>query len=352
MNLLLLEAEQRAEKVQEEIDTVYFGGGTPSLIPPEQLRCLARGIRSIFPTALTLEWTAEANPGTLTPSWLETARAEGINRVSLGIQAFQDRLLRVLGRIHTASEADTSFWMVRNAGFDNISLDLMFGLPGQINADWKETLSHALSLAPTHLSAYGLIPEEGTPMKADLDAGRLSLPDPDMERQMYDTLKNKTGEAGFVQYEISNFSLPGYECRHNMGYWRQVPYLGLGVSAASMTGLRLGADGLRYTRETNPRSLADYARLIQDGEIALREKESVSPAEARFETMMLGLRMTEGVSEKRFHALHGVSLDACYGEKLRAFQARGLLEHANERWFLTARGMDIQNAILVDLMED
>lgn len=331
------------------METVFLGGGTPSLLPPEELHRLLSGLRAVFDIAPDAEFTSEANPGTLTPAWLDAAVAGGVNRLSLGMQAYQPSLLETLGRIHDFSQVEASVSMARAAGMHNLSLDLMFGLPGQTAAMWRETLDAALSLSPTHLSCYGLIPEEGTPLKRDLDAGILSLPEEEAERQMYDDTLTILGRHGFEQYEISNFALPGYACRHNLGYWRQVPYLGLGASAASCMDER---DGSAYVRSSNPPGLRDYLDMVQRDDWQARTVEPISPSDAIFETMMLGLRTTRGVSEEAFQRMHGQSLDAVYGERLRMLAAQGLLRHADGCWRLTRRGMDVQNSVLVTLMDD
>ncbi len=336
------EAERRAAEIgPQPAETVYVGGGTPSILPPELTERLLRNVFRFFPPAEGAEFTVEANPGTLTRAWLDAVRKAGCSRLSMGLQAAQPSVLKTLGRIHSARQAADSVKLARAAGFEDLNLDLMFGIPGQTLADWRETLDFALSLGPTHLSCYGLIPEEGTPLKADLDAGRLALPDEETERRMYDEALRTLAEAGFIRYEISNFALPGHECRHNIGYWTRVPYLGLGLSAASL--LR-SPDG-EERRETNPATLAAYARMQP------RETETVDRREAQFETLMLGLRMTRGVSERDYAAAFGEPIGLRYGPRLESLRRGGLLEHAEGRWFLTRRGMDVMNAALVELMD-
>lgn len=332
------------------IETIFLGGGTPSTLPPELLDSLLVGLRQFFPFDAVKEFTTEANPGTLTHDWLMVARKHGVNRLSLGMQAAQPALLKQLGRIHTTAQVAEAVALSRDAGITNISLDLMFGLPGQTMRDWQESLDTALSLQPNHLSCYGLIPEEGTPLFADLEAGRLSLPDEEEERAMYDNTLRRLSSAGFVQYEISNFARPGYACQHNLGYWRQVHYIGFGASASSM--LPTNDPSFAYIRQTNPPNIADYLQMVHAGDWHRRETESITPKEARFETMMLGLRTTQGVSETTFAQMHGQSLSACYGEKLEAQQHLGLVEHVNGLWRLTRKGMDVQNSVLVALMDD
>ena len=348
--LLLKEASARLAEAEEPIRTVYIGGGTPSLLPPAVFRRLADGLRCIFGFDSVTEFTSEANPGTVTGEWLSAAVDSGVNRLSFGMQACQDRLLCMLGRIHRFSDVSESVRLARASGIGNISIDLMFGIPGQTSRDWKETLRAALSLCPEHISAYGLIPEEGTPLFEDLRNGRLTPPDPDEERAMYGDAVSILGAHGFCRYEISNFAKDGYECRHNIGYWTQVPYIGLGLSAASMISVRTGPDGMSCVRSTNPSDPEAYSRLV-DSDRASLPAEVIGPRESRFETMMLGLRMNAGVSSKSFRSLHGIALEECYGSRLEELVRRGLLCCEDGCWRLTERGFDIQNSVLVELMD-
>ena len=351
IDAVLTEAAWEADTLAHPVmDTIFLGGGTPSLVPPEELTRLLRGLAALFPFANNVEFTTEANPGTVTQPWLSAAIACGINRLSLGMQALQPHLLQTLGSIHDFRQVEQSVHLAQAAGLRNLNLDLMFGLPGQTMEDWLATLDAACSLSPTHLSCYGLIPEDGTPLKNDLDMGILTLPDVDKERAMYDAAITCLAKLGFEQYEISNFALPGHACRHNLGYWRQTPYLGLGASASSM----LCTDDARYSyiRRTNPASLANYFRMVKERHYALREEAPVSPADAQFETLMLGLRTTRGVQETAYRQMHGAPLSARYGRTLERLAAQGLLMHENGWWRLTRRGMDVQNAVLVELMED
>ena len=348
---VLSEAAARAESLgTHQVETVYLGGGTPSILPPSLLRRLMEGVFALFRPVRGAEISCEANPGTLTEEWLREAASLGVNRLSLGMQAAQPKLLRTLGRIHSHQQVAQSVAMARAAGIGNLNLDLMFGVPGQQMNDWTESLEAALALAPEHLSCYGLIPEEGTPLKAELDSGMLTLPSEELEREMYTRCQQLLAKRGFRQYEISNFALPGRECRHNLGYWRQVPYLGLGVAAASM--LPGGGSGCVYRRQTNPDRLDPYLRMVENSVWTEREEERIGPAEARFETLMLSLRTTEGVSDAAFLAMHRRTLDSCCGHRLSSLVQRGLLEHCGDCWRLTVRGMDIMNCVLVELMEE
>ncbi len=347
VDALLREADVMAVNAKNTpIQTVFIGGGTPSTLPAPLLKKLLNGLRERFLLPAGIEFTSEANPGTLTPEWLEAALSGGIDRLSLGMQAFQPELLRTLGRIHTYEDVAHSVQLARQMGVSNLSVDLMFGLPGQTPDMWRETLNAAISLGVEHLSCYGLIPEDGTPLKRDLDAGLLTFPDEDDERRMYDDALHILSEHGFEQYEISNFAKPGRACQHNIGYWTRVPYIGLGASAASFLPTRSG--GLRLT---NPAVIRDYIAMVDAHAWRRRDRTSLMPEDARFETLMLGLRMTQGVSETAFAVMHGLSLDAYCGETLRQQEQRGLLVHRDGFWALTRRGMDVQNAILVEILE-
>lgn len=346
--LLQEAAAQSAQYGHQVVESAFIGGGTPSLLPPQLMKKLLVGLRDFFDFPADMEFTSEANPGTLTEAWLCAAIDGGVNRLSIGMQALQPALLRLLGRIHDFDQVVASVSMARNAGISNVNLDLMFGLPGQTTSMWRDTLDAAMDLRPEHLSCYGLIPEDGTPLKDDLDAKRLVLPDEDDERRMYDDSLRLLAERGYEQYEISNFALPGYACRHNMGYWRQRPYLGLGVSAASCM-----PDGIEcaYNRLANPSDLHEYLVMIDKHEWNQRIATPVSREEARFETMMLGLRTTQGVSESGFLTMHGISLRECYGQQLNALVNRGLIAWQDGHYRLTRRGMDVQNAVLIELMD-
>ena len=349
---LLDETKVRREEFREPVNTVFIGGGTPSLLSPDQFQKLVTGIRQYVSIDPHAEFSVEANPGTLTDEFVEKAAELGANRFSIGMQAFQELLLKRLGRIHTFTEVVESVQLIKKQGLQNINLDLIFGIPGQSLSDWKETLDRAISLDPTHISAYGLIPEEGTPLFSSIQKGQYFLPEQEEEREMYDFAIRKLKEKGYLQYEISNFAKKGFECRHNIGYWTQVPYVGLGLSAASMAVMDKSDKGMTCIRRKNPDHMQDYWRMICQQKDDIAEFEKIGSNEARFETMMLALRMNRGISEERFFTLHGISIDACYGRKLTEMQGKGLLKHENGSWFLTRKGMDIQNTVLVELMDE
>lgn len=331
---LLEEAKQKA-RADFRIATLYIGGGTPSLLPVPLMERLLSSIRKLFTFQPDAECTCECNPGAVSPSFFQMLRQNGINRLSFGAQASQPHALTLLGRIHSWDDVIHSVGTAKAAGFSNINLDLMLGLPGQTLDEVNETLDKALALSPMHLSCYGLIVEEGTKMHAMVECGKWQLPGEDTERAMYELCRRKLAECGMQQYEISNFALPGYACRHNTDCWKRKEYLGLGAAACGF---------LNETRFQNPASLDDYLAGIPP------EITPIFPEDARFESIMLGLRMMEGVSEEAFFRMHGVSLRAAYGRQLQKSLDDGLVVIENGYLRLTRRGMDVQNMILVELL--
>lgn len=318
-------------------DTVYIGGGTPSVLPAALMERVIGTLRAHMDIAPDAEMSCEMNPGTVTEDFAACMRQGGFGRVSMGMQAAQNRLLRALDRVHTAADVAASTDILRRVGFENLNLDLMLGLPGQTVRDVEESLDFALSLplTPSHMSCYGLIVEPETRLAAWLDEGKMTLPDGEAERDMYETCRERLAQEGIFQYEISNFARPGYACRHNVNVWRRREYIGFGCGACGM---------MDNVRRTNPRRLSDYLRG------APPETESISPGDARFESVMLGLRLTEGISAADFQAMHGVSLEEAFGKKWKKPVREGLLTWDGEYLKLTRRGMDVQNRVLVDLM--
>lgn len=321
-------------------DTIFLGGGTPSLLDEVQVTHILNALFEAFSIEEGAEITCECNPGTLTTPFAQALRKAGVNRLSMGAQARQTHLLRLIGRIHDWEKVIASVEIARKAGFDNINLDLMLGLPSQTVSDVRETLEAAFALSPTHLSCYSLIVEEGTPICRDIAAGKLTLPDEKIDREMYELARQTLAEHGFQQYEISNFAREGYVCRHNVGCWTRVPYLGFGCAAHSF---------FDECRTMNPSTLDAYLAGEEP------KTEHLSKEKARFESMMLGLRMTRGVKDEDFTRMHGMSIREAFGEKLDKPIAAGLLEWHNdassrESIRLTRLGMDMENSVLVDLM--
>ena len=311
-----------------EIPTVFLGGGTPSLPPAEETIRLMDAVRSLFSVAPDAEITL-ANPGTLTPDKLRFLRSAGVNRLSLGVQSFDDGLLKALGRIHTAAQAEETVHAARAAGFTNLSLDLMYGLPGQTLPQWKGTLRRAVKLAPEHISAYSLIVEEGTPLYEDVMSGKTIVPDEDAVLEMQRLAVRTLAENGYARYEISNYAKAGFESRHNSVYWRGGEYLGIGCAAHSL---------IANERFENPRALTDYLA----GQRML-ERQARTETDIWEEALMLRTRMTEGI-------LLGDRLERLR-PKLARKELQGLFTLEGDRLRLTEKGMEVQDAIILLLLE-
>ena len=302
--LLLQEMELRQRELPAPVRaaTLYFGGGTPSLMDPRQVGLLVQAALNRFGLEADAEVTLEANPGTLTPERLAGYRAAGVNRISLGIQSFEERLLKRLGRVHSKEEALTAFDAARRAGFDNISIDLMHSLPGQSPLQWREALAQGIALSPEHISAYALSVEEGTPFAALFAAGKLPLPDEDAAAVMFEATAELLEGAGYRHYEISNFARPGCASRHNGAYWSRDSYLGFGSGAHSFwndNGL-----GERWRNTEDP---AAYREAIVSGVIPQRELEILTLEQAVSESFFLGLRVLTGLDLARLESLYGTA---------------------------------------------
>jgi len=333
---------------EARVSTVFLGGGTPTLVPPALMGRVLDTLHRAFVILPDAEFTSEGNPGTLTPAWLDAVMGRGLNRLSLGVQAVQDDLLRSIGRIHTAREARDAVTMARAHGVGNLNLDVMSGLPGQTCEMYLQTLQTVAEWGPEHVSAYSLILEEGTRLWSDVQGGRVSLPAEEETARMYEQGIDCLRARGYERYEISNFARPGYACRHNLGYWQGEWYLGLGVAAHSMLPpsaeeRRAGAVRVRCAHGT------DIDAYIRGEELPRREPVGVR--EAMFETLMLELRTTAGVDGKRFARLHGQSLQNAYGRRLDELAAMGLGTWTREGFALTPRGLEVQNEALLRLMD-
>ena len=315
-----------------EVKSIFVGGGTPSVLPPALLGRISDKIFSRFDVDSKAEITIETNPGTLDAKKLAEMKSMYFNRLSMGLQAWQDRLLKKLGRIHTADEFETNFLQARDAGFKNINVDLMFALPAQSLDDWQETLEKVIKLRPEHISAYSLIIEEGTPFFDMFDRGELKETDEETDRKMYYLAKEMLSDKGYKQYEISNFAKEGFECYHNKVYWRTEEYQGFGLGAHSY------ADGVRFH---NTYDMKEYLR----GEGFRLDKEFLSLQEKQEEFMFMGLRMNEGVSEAEFLRRFGESMDSVYGDEIKELISEELLVKKDGRLSLTDRGVDISNSV-------
>ncbi len=386
VNLLLREIkEQSVFYGDHRVVSIFLGGGTPSLLPARDTGRILEQVRDGFSVAEDAEITIECNPGTVTAEKLADYITHGINRLSIGLQSTDDEELARIGRIHDYGSFLETYSLARAAGFDNINIDLMAGLPGQGMASYRRTLERVVALSPEHISAYSLILEEGTPLYVNQNAYR--FPDEDEDREMYELTGTVLGEAGFHRYEISNYAREGRECRHNKVYWRRGDYVGFGLGASSMVG---------NVRWKNPDAQADYAACVRRVEARDRHLDSgcvihaaelqagravyltrtaaerglhteeglqaepfaeilrqtgrceVQPLtlqEQMEEFMFLGLRLTEGVDLGEFRQYFAKSADEIYGKQIGMFEKQGLMERAGERLRLTPRGIDVSNAV-------
>ena len=342
VDALCKEINAWGKQESESISSVFFGGGTPSLLSIQQFDKIFESLHSSFKIETTAEQTIEVNPGTLTEEKARFWKHNGINRISMGVQSMEDRLLKRLGRIHNRKQVLEGWEILQKHNFQNISFDLMMGLPDQMLCDWEQTLTDILQLQPKHLSCYSLIIEEGTPFFFEQDS--LNLPDEENERLMYQRTIEILAEAGLLQYEISNFACPGFESRHNIGYWRRRPYIGLGLGAASLL-----KEQVRYHNTT------DFERYVLecDNLPALREEQvKLSLQDQMEEFMFLGLRCTKGIEIAEFYRNFDVTLESVYGKVLDTHLNNGLLNSRNGWVYLTKRGLDLANSVFADFLFD
>lgn len=345
VELLLAEMAARlATMTLLPVASIYFGGGTPSLLSPGDVGRLVAAAAQHCRLAADAEITLEANPGTVSPASLRGYRAAGVNRLSFGIQSFDDLMLRRLGRRHTAAEARQAVAMAREAGFANIGIDLMHSLPGQTETHWQRTLEEAVALAPEHISAYGLTIEEGTPLAVMV--ARQELPEPEEEpaAAMLEMTAALLRQAGYDHYEISNFARPGRRSRHNLTYWRRGDYLGFGAGAHSFC--RSPDDGVRWE---NPALLRDYAAFVRQGPLR-QQLTRLSRQEAMAEFFFLGLRLIEGVDLEAFAAEFGVTAEEVFPGVIERQQCCGLLLKEGGRLRLTARGLLLANRVMAEFV--
>lgn len=349
------------------VRTVFLGGGTPSVLTVRQMDRVLSALFSCFGISDDAEITAECNPGTLDFEKLAGYRRAGINRLSIGLQSAQDRELACLGRIHNYGTFLRNYDQARRAGFSNINVDLMSALPGQTLERWMDTLEKTVSLGPEHISAYSLIIEEGTPFfqrygesGAEAQTGQPPLPDEELDRRMYEETGRFLAKHGYMRYEISNYARPGYECRHNAGYWERTDYLGLGLGASSLIDpmrWRVSPDLEEYLRFFGPASGAGSPDrkdvcLGADPKAVRRDVQRLSRRERMEEFMFLGLRLTKGISASRFRKAFGRRLQDVYGPALEKLKREGLIAFSEdgERLFLTDRGIDVSNYALAEFL--
>mgnify|MGYP005985867133 FL=1 len=324
------------------VDTIFIGGGTPSVPDSALIVGIMEHVRKAFHVAEGAEISMEANPGTVTREKLTDYRRAGINRLSFGLQSANDRELKLLGRIHTWAEFLESFHLARECGFTNINIDLMSALPGQTRESWKDTLKRVTDLNPEHISAYSLIIEDGTPFgeKYGSEEGRKLLPDEDSEREMYYETKRFLRDCGYERYEISNYAKPGRACRHNIGYWTGLPYLGLGLGASSYM------DGCRFAVNS------DMKQYLEEKPGMFTDVEKLTKKDMEEEFFYVGLRMTAGVSLPEFARRFGVSAKDVYPGLMETFVAEKAAVFQGDRFVLTDYGLDVSNYIMAQFLQD
>ncbi|MGD0621996.1 MAG: radical SAM family heme chaperone HemW [Thermacetogeniaceae bacterium] len=387
----------------ESLRSIYFGGGTPTILDPSCLCSLLSLSKRYFKWNESIEITVEANPATVTRAGLAELRRAGVNRLSLGAQSFEASELQLLGRVHGVADIYAACRDARAAGFANLSLDLIYGLPGQTVGDWRETLKRALDLHPEHLSAYGLKLEAGTPLAEDVAAGRLPERNEEEDVAMWYETQRVTSAAGFERYEISNYARPGRESRHNLTYWLNQPYLALGAGAsgylrseaggrmpekaeteignrksealnrgrsekqapvdtqqgaagekaskhARNSDLRHPASGTRYVRYANCEDVAGYIASVARGELPRAWEEHQTPEQERADTVMMGLRLTGGLDRSAFQRRFGHPFEFFYGSQLAIMERDGLMEESDAAVFLTERGLLLSNWVLAEFI--
>lgn len=329
---------RRNETELRNIGTVYFGGGTPSLISPGGISCILSAISEKF-NLVKPEITIEANPGAVDKDRLRSFRYAGVNRISIGIQTFNDRLLSNLGRSHSGKEALTAFESARQAGFDNIGIDLMHSIAGESLQDWKDDLRDAMLLHPEHISPYNLTIEEGTPFHNSQEKGCLVLPPDDEQADMLLATIETLCAAGYEHYEVSNYALPGCRSRHNQIYWKGGNYIGLGVSAHSYYRKGWGV------RMANSPDLTYYIDHMNNDAAAVVEEEILTRAKAMTESIFLGLRMMEGININDFESRFGIKIEEAYKDTIEELTTEGFLIHDNDHLKLTGKGLLFSNDV-------
>lgn len=325
----------------KELDTVFLGGGTPSCVDARHIVALFSCIYEMMSVAKDAEITMEANPGTLTPENLQVYRDCGVNRISLGVQSFQNKELHALGRIHNAVDVFHAVDRIHSAGIENLNLDLMLATPYQTRASLHDTLEKAVSLSPAHISAYSLIVEPGTPFYEQQKAGQLPLPDEDLERDLCDGAYEFLQARGYMQYEISNYAKPGFACRHNLKYWQCMPYLGLGAAAH-------GYDG--DVRVENTPDVADYIHRMNTSGTAVLKETSLSEEDKISEYIIMALRLVRGLDFSDFSRRFGFPFLEQYEDTIRKYERGGFFQIDSGRICFTQKGFAVSNAILADFV--
>jgi len=326
---------------EKKVDSIFIGGGTPTCLSEKHLALIFESIFHYFSVDASSEITVESNPGTLNPKKLATLKEVRVNRISMGVQACQPELLNLLGRIHSYRDAEATYFLARAAGFNNISMDLMFGIPGQTMDQWKECLERVSDLRPDHISAYCLHLEVGTPLYDRVMAGEAVMSSEDLEADMFSFLIDYLRSLGYAHYEISNFALAGRSCRHNLKYWNNERYLGLGPSAHSSLGGR---------RFSNDPGLARYALRISEGVLPQCWEEKIDVKTEMSETVFLGLRLVEGLDTEEFRKRFGLVFEEVYRDQIQRLVGLGLIEFAGQKIRLSQRGLMLGNMVFAEFV--
>lgn len=343
IDALLVEAVLRKNELNSEtITTVYLGGGTPSLLSITQLSKLVNGLKKVFDFSDVEEFTIEVNPDDVTADYIHQAKSHGINRVSMGVQSFSDEDLRFINRRHTAMQATDAIHIIKKAGIDNISIDLIYGISGQNIEIWKNNVDTAISLSVQHISAYTLMYEKGTRLSVMRSLGKITEVDDDVVAAMYDYLVAQLKSNGYIHYEISNFALPGFHSRHNSSYWNLTPYLGLGVAAHSFDGT---------VRRFNPSNLKKYLDTLGEGKLCV-EVEKITQAEKYDEYVMLRLRTADGIDADELMHRFGEEYYQFFIEKAKPLVSEGSLINENGRYYIPENHIMISDNITCDLLWD
>lgn len=324
------------------IDSVFVGGGTPSILNEEEIKILFQNIKNNFQIKDSAEITMECNPGTLTLNKLKTMKECGVNRLSIGLQAIQNNHLEYIGRVHTYEEFEKNYYQAKEVGFENINIDLMYALPNQSKEDWMESLEKVVKLNPTHISAYSLILEENTELFNMYERHEFKLLDEDTDIEMYEYTINYLKSNGYNQYEISNYAKKGFECKHNILYWKCENYVGLGVSASGF---------LNKTRYNNLCELDEYKNIIHSGKKPIEWEEKLSIKDEIEESIFLGLRMNQGIKFKDFHKKYNFNFEEEYKNEIDKLKEMKLIEIKDEGMRLTQKGREISNSIFVEFMK-
>ena len=343
LNYLGEEMKLYKEEIKNrEIDSVFVGGGTPSILNENEINILFEKIKENFNIKSNAEITMECNPGTLTLNKLKVMKKSGVNRLSIGLQAVQNHHLKYIGRIHTFEEFEKNYHDAKQMGFDNINIDLMYALPNQSREDWMESLGKVVKLNPTHISAYSLILEENTELFKMYERDEFNLLDENTDIEMYEYTINYLKSHGYNQYEISNYAKDNFECKHNVLYWKCEEYVGIGASASGYF------NGIRYN---NICELDNYEKMILEGEKPIEWEEKLSIKDEIEESIFLGLRMNEGIQISDFKEKYNFDFEKEYKNEIEKLSKMELIEIDNNRMKLTQKGREISNSVFVEFIK-